>query len=129
MSIEHTHVAQWARGNENRSGRRAITVDAEKNFEVSVPGGTTDMQVNINIDVSMLKSLFLKTTNEDITLKTNDTVTPGNTLTLKADQGENWHDELNAACPLTVDVTTVYLTNAGTKAATVSLFACVDATP
>lgn len=130
MAITHIHAPAWSRGNESRSGRREITFDLEKNFEVTVPAGTTDMEVDIDIDVSNLKSLFMKATTEDVTLETNDGTTPAETLTLKADQGESWHDQLNTDNPLgSTDVTSVFLTNAGTTDSVVSFFAGVEATP
>lgn len=129
MSITHVHTTGWARGNDNRSGRREITVELEKNFEVTVPAGTTDMEVSINIDVSELVSLFIKATNEDVTLETNDGTTPADTLNLKADQGHRWHNQEITANPLGTDVTAVFLTNAGTTDSVVSFFAGVEATP
>jgi len=129
MSITHVHSPSWSQGNSSLSGRREVSGDSEINIEVSVPATTTDMQVDVVVDVSDVKSLFMKAATQDVLVQANDGTSPDFAITLKADQGEGWHDEMSTACPLTDDLTALYLTNSGASAAQVSIRILVDATP
>jgi hypothetical protein len=93
-----------------------LTGDHEYNYEIEDKSVGTDTQVDMVIDVSTIQSLCIEATTA-MTLETNATdATGGNTITLVANKAVVWNTQiqstLGTACPLTQDVTTLYVTNA-----------------
>jgi hypothetical protein len=130
MSVAHSFTQQWEQGNNSISKRISITADCEKNVSISVPDSSTDLQVELALDVSALKAILIAT-DQDITVETNDGTTPDDTFTIEANNPLVW----NVDCPLpnpfasTVDVTDLYITNASGSAAAIEIRTLVDATP
>ena len=106
------------------------TVDAEDNRDISVPDSSTDLQANIAIDVSLLKSFYLDS-DQDVTVETNNGTTPDDTFTLKANSPVIWDENDDQPNPFAsaVDVTAVYITNSSGTAATVRFRIGQDSTP
>jgi len=96
--------------------------------EVDVPGSTTDQEVTIQIDVDKVEFLMILS-DQDVTLETNNASTPDDTINLKANRPYLWWKNHYDSFLLTVDVTKVYLTNAGANAAVVSFVGVQDITP
>lgn len=130
MSVVHAFTHQWEQGNNSVSKRISITADAEKNVSISVPDSSTDLQVELALDVSALKSILIAT-DQDITVETNDGSSADDSFTILANNPLVW----NTSCPLpnpfasAVDVTDLYITNASGSAAAVEIRTLVDATP
>lgn len=106
------------------------TDGAPQEIEVDVPDSTTDMEVTVAIDYSKLKCLLLIAT-VAMTIETNNGTTPDDTITLG---GANelfrlWTEDDPDACPLTVDVTKIFVTNSSGNAGVLTLFAAQDVTP
>lgn len=81
-------------------------------------------------DVSQVKTIVLLAT-QDMTLKTNSSTVPADTLVLKANSPYVWStDSLNTLL-LTVDVTALYVTNNSTPATagTLTISGSYDPTP
>lgn len=125
-----THILTQAItiGGETVGGSVTYTVEGEQNVDVTVPAATTHKEVNIDLDVSELDTLVIYS-DKTVTLKTNSSGSPDDTLTVTAATPIAWGSASGHACPLTVDVTKIYLTNAGADAATVKIRAGYDATP
>lgn len=111
-----------------------VTVTAE-NFtrtEVSVADGQTAFRVNLAIDVSQLEALYI-VSDQAVTIETNDSTTPDDTLVLEANEPLEWYrgPTVDAADrnPLAVDVTDFYIANASGAAATVKIWVGQNATP
>jgi len=125
-----THKATWEGGQ----------IETQKDFAeddgvythvppLDVAGSTTDKEVVVAIDVSQIKELIIKAS-VDMTLETNDGTTPDNTIALKANFAYVWAKDYSYdTCKLTVDVTKLYLTNAGATAGTFELLCVYDSTP
>lgn len=93
-----------------------LTGDHEFNYEVEDKSIGTDTQIDCTLDVSTIQSLCIVAT-VDMTLETNATnAAGGDSIALLANKPVVWNtqieDTLGTACPLTLDVTTLYLTNA-----------------
>lgn len=125
---EHNIDLTWSRGNETVNQRVTASADSETNNDIAVAAATTDKLVNIAIDVSEVKSLFLLS-DKDVTLQTNNGNTPDNTITLKAGVPVIWYPDSGYSNPLTTDVTKIYITNAGASDATVKIRVLQDSTP
>jgi hypothetical protein len=125
---EHNIDLTWSRGNETVNRRVTASADSETNNDIAVGATTTDKLVNIAIDVSELKSLYLSS-DQDVLVQTNDGTSPDDVVTLKAGVPVIWYPDCGYASPLTEDVTKIYLTNAGATAATVNIRVLQDSTP
>lgn len=78
-----------------------------------VSAGSTNMAIAITFPHGTIQSLVVSS-DQDVTVKTNSTTTPGDTLTIKKTAGVIWGSDYANACPFTADVTELYVTNAGT---------------
>jgi hypothetical protein len=104
------------------------TGDGEANFDGTIATGVPNVEVDLAIDVSALKSFVMFST-QAITVKTNSTSAPDDTINLTAGHQLVWTTDHIEANPLGVDVTKFYLTNSSGSAATVKFRFLVDATP
>lgn len=93
---------------------------------VTVPASTTHQLYSLAMPTADLKSVFLYTDGA-LTVKTNSTSAPDQTLTFAADYPLAWASGMPNTNPITTAVTQVYLTNASTTAAVV-LAGIVNAT-
>jgi hypothetical protein len=109
----------------NDSGGKALSAKTEitdANFlggDWVVPASTTNQLVAIAFAFAKL-DMYVFLSNVDVTIKTNSTTSPGNTITLKAGQMKLWSSSNYGANEFTADVTTFYLTNANAQQATIS---------
>jgi len=128
MAIEYSIVEQVTGG--SKTGRKRQSVDASAHTQVveKIADGTSDEEVAIEIDVSAVKALYINST-QDMTLETNDTGSPDDTLNLLANVPCVWHENSYYALLLTVDVTALYLTNSSGSDATLNVWALYDSTP
>jgi hypothetical protein len=102
---------------------------AENNIDENIAQSQTNKLVAFAVDVSQLKSLWIKSS-AAMTIKTNSSSAPDNTLTLAADVPVKWQEGDAHACPLTVDVTALYITTGaiGADGADLEINALVDPT-
>jgi hypothetical protein len=98
--------------------------------EVAVGSGTNGgiTPVSCAIDVSQVKSFWIKSS-ADLTLKTNSSGSPTNTLALKAGIPYEWNTDSYDTFKLTGDVTSMFFVNAAVASCTVSCGFVYDATP
>jgi hypothetical protein len=104
------------------------TGDGEGNFDGTIASGVTNAEVDVTVDVSAIKSFVMFST-QAVTVKTNSTSAPDNTIALTAGHQLVWTTDHIEANPLTADVTKFYITNASGSAAAVKFRFLVDATP
>lgn len=106
------------------TSRISINRDSTKGGDI-VPIGTNTHILHPSIDVSEVQSILIKS-DQDITIKTNSSGSPDDTLAIKAGMPYIWitgksYDTLK----LTVDVASIYVTN--TAAANLSIEVLVGA--
>lgn len=119
MAFTHT-ITKTYRGSANADITASITVtnDTELNFDGTVASVTTDAEIDWAATRANLKSLCLYS-DVAITVKTNSSGSPVDTITMTAGQSIVWSlvaDGLTA-CPFSANVTKLYVTNAGAGAA------------
>lgn len=115
-------------GNESVSQQEMITADLETNLDVAIADGQTAKQINVAIDVSALKLLFISS-DKDVTIETNNSSTPDDTIEITANVPLLWTPDCGFACPLSADVATLYLANASGAEAALKIRTLQDATP
>lgn len=107
-----------------------VSSDQETNADISVPDASTDLQWDVTIDISDLKSFYLHS-DQDVTVETNNGATPDDTFALKANMPIAWNTDSALPNPFAsaTDVTVLYITNASGSAATLKLRMLQDVTP
>ena len=120
-TIKHT-ITKSVRTNAGTVGGTAyvITGTAESNVFLDDLAIGTNTAQDFTADVSTIVSLAMEwspnTGSSSLTIKTNSSGSPDDTITLQADKPLYWDTRILAtegtACPLTVDITTgLFLTN------------------
>jgi hypothetical protein len=133
---QHNIDLSWSRGaNSTDLVQQRVTKTAQSEIIIgdtesplTVPGSTTDMQVDVAIDVSQLKSLYIKS-DTALQIETNSGSAADDTIALVANEPLLWWDGCGWSCPLTADVTGMFLTKAGAGDANVQMRFLVDPTP
>lgn len=110
MAVNHSITVGWQRGSESRSHTVTKAVGGGQDIDEAISANQTDKLVALNLDVSQLKTLWIEA-DVAMTLETNDGSSPDDTLTLVANEPVAWWDGCGWACPLTADVTGLYVTN------------------
>ncbi len=129
MSVSHIHT-RTVTGPAGAPYSLSTTVSgsAEVNVNETIPGAATDLQLTCPIDVSSLKSLMIKC-DRAIQIETNSGSAPDDVIHVAANNMISW-DSLNGQdCPLTVDVTSIFVTLASGASATLVICTVQDATP
>ena len=108
----------------------AKTAGLEVSVEEAIPANSTNLQiVGVTCDQSQLKSVYLKS-DKALTLKTNSTGAPQDTISLVADSPIVWNDDMPAAaCPFAGDVTALYVTEGAGVDANLVVKLLQDPTP
>jgi hypothetical protein len=95
-------------------------------LQETIPPSSTNLAITLAIDVSEMKGLYMVGTGA-MTVKTNSTGSPANTIALVADQPLVWTSVSLLTSPLGTDVTILYITS--TPGGVFSLTVIQDATP
>lgn len=96
--------------------------------EVSIADSVTDQLVNFTLDVSELKSIYM-VSDQDLTVETNDSAAPQETISLLADKPLLWQHDSYFAIPFAGNITKLYLTNSSGSTAIFNLEVVHDSTP
>jgi len=129
MSASHTITETVNTGGRQLTKQNTFAADSAPNiYSASIPDSSTDLLVNIALDVDKVKSFYM-VADQDITIETNDGATPDNTINLKAGVPYIWHENSYHSFLLTVDVTAFYVTNSSGQTATLDVEATMDCTP
>lgn len=106
----------------------SVTTEGADERVVAVPDATVDLEVKITLDVSEIKLLRM-TSDRNMTVKTNSAGVPDNTIALLANSPLLWVPDMYCLNPLTIDVVTIFLSNASGFPATFKLNCLKDPTP
>ncbi len=96
------------------------TGDAENDLEEVVAGATVNKEYDMAITVANIKSMVLFSS-QAVTIKTNSTVAPGNTVSLLANKQVVWNTDSVMTKPFSVDTTKLFISNPGATAATLKI--------
>jgi hypothetical protein len=109
-------------------GTNSYSGDGRESRTIAVPDSTTDLLVNLEVDVSQIQVIVMMS-DQALTVETNSSSAPTDTISLLANKPWIWHPNSYDANLLTTDVTALYLTNSSGSAATFELELIHDATP
>jgi hypothetical protein len=126
--MTHTLTRGFARTGESITNTVSQTAASEVNVDESIANGATNVAVTWAVDQSELKLLYI-VSDKALTLKTNSSSAPDDTITLAANQPVEWCASDSATCPLSADVTLLYVTNSSGASAALTIRALQDPTP
>lgn len=124
----HNFTLAWSRSGESISKTVTVTADSEYNADIPLTASQADEQVAATLDVSEIKSIFISS-DVDVTLETNSSSAPDETLSITADEPFVWRTGSGVTNPLETDITALYLTNGDATAGTVKIRILYDGTP
>lgn len=129
-AISHVLTLNWTRSGEQIALNVTVSADGEVNRNVELTALQADEQVVLNIDVSALSLLYVSS-DVDVTIDTNSSSEPDDTLTVTADNPLVWYTGCGLPNPFAsgTDVTQVFITNGDNEAGTVKIRVLLDATP
>ncbi len=110
------------------SGENATGTGIFGFIEETVADAVTDGQININIDVSAVKS-FILISDQAVTVETNSGSAADDTIVLVANKPYVFVTGDYNSFLLGTDVTALFITNASGSLATISCYGNYDATP
>lgn len=128
MAVSITHSITV--GGKTFTGVKTATGTGEQTVSDSFLNGADQEEFAFSLDVSEVEAFFALS-NEDVTLETNSTGAPVDTILLKANVPFAWPNSREAtfALLITTDITVIYVTNASGNTATVQIGSIYDATP
>lgn len=126
MAYSHVYTVKFSAA----SAEKQNTYSASANCELSetVADSTTNLLMNIAIDVSAVTSFYM-CSDKALTVKTNSSGSPDNTIVLKANVPYIWNSDSYDTFKLTADVTKIYVTNASGASAALEIHCLQDSTP
>jgi hypothetical protein len=125
MSISHIVTLKYQNGTDILDHAVTSTSGTEKNVSEAIGASQTDYLVAWTCDYSQLQSLYIYSA-VAMTIETNNGSAPGQTITLAAGKPYVWYYGSGITCPITVDVTALYITN--TTAGTLEIRSLEDPT-
>lgn len=128
MAFTHTLTKQIQTPEGTVSQAVAVTGSSVVAIDEAVANSATNFQINVAIDVSALKSIYI-VSDQAVTMETNSGSSPNETLNLLAGVPYEWQAGGYFTNLLETDITAVFITNASGATANVSLRALLDATP
>ena len=106
------------------------TGSGSTNIREEIADSETDLLVAFVADITQMKGLFILS-DQALTIKTNSSGEPQETISLLAGVPLMWHDTLPNqadANPFSDDITALYVTNASGETANLTIAMLVDAT-
>lgn len=105
-----------------------ITDDGGMALDVTIPGSTADVEVEIQFDTSRLKYIYIEASGT-LTLETNSSSAADDTFTLTADHPFEWDSQSGIPNPFTADVTKFFLSRGSAGSVDVNIVMVKDPTP
>src|SRR5262245_51002797 len=106
-----------------------ISGDAVDDMVIVVPASTVDQQVVAAFTRTACKGYAISS-DQDVSLQTNNPTTPIDTIAIKANEPLVWHEKTGLIMHFTVDVTAFYFTTGAiTAPANIRIIIVRDATP
>jgi hypothetical protein len=128
VAITHSYTITWAKGSETFSKQFNVTGDQEKGGDYTIANGVTNQLITLTIDVSALKSILIVST-VAMTLKTNDSGAPQDTIALTAGVPIMEYVGDISGAMFAGDVTAFYVSNASGSEGTLTIKILEDGTP
>lgn len=103
----------------------ARTAEGSDSLKIIVDPGVTNKLVEVTFTYADIE-LFLLGSDNEVTVKTNSSSVPDDTLTIKAGSCVVYASNSSFSNPFTADVTAFYVTNAGSEPATIFMMCLND---
>lgn len=126
MSVSAGFTEKLVIGGASITVATTITAGKRIQFDDTVPIAADTLYAFV-LDVSQVKAVFILS-DQDITLETNSSGAPTNTLALKANVPYIWYTNKPSALVFTGDITALYITNASAAIANLQMEILVDPT-
>lgn len=107
--MQHTIVESYSTGGGALVGTLAVTGDTELNSDIVLAASSTNVEADIAFTLANVKSMALMCT-ADATVKTNDSGSPQETISLSAGIPLVLQSQTEAAATFAGDVTQIFLT-------------------
>jgi hypothetical protein len=120
MSFTQTFNFSWTDGATPLTASVVTTGSLEQNFSGSVAANTANNALSLDWTSAALQSVWMSS-NQAVTIKTNNTSAPQDTIVLAANQPLAWYTGSGATSPFSNNVTEVYATNGTNTNAAVNL--------
>lgn len=123
MAITHTLSKSWSNGGSSSSlrGQVQISDSVENNLDYTLATGSTDSPFALVQTASKIQMIALLS-NVNVTIKTNNATTPGNTFNLKAGVLETWSTSSGIfSNPVTTSITGLFITNSSGQQARINI--------
>ena len=130
MSIVHKVTQTWISGNNTLAVQATNTSNAEINISDTVAASGTHVEYTVAFTITNLECIYISSTT-DMTLKTNETGSPDDTILLKANRPFVWMKNSGITVPFVGDsgaITKFYFTN-GLVESTLEIRILKDTTP
>jgi hypothetical protein len=133
VAYTHTWGLTFKSGGQSVSTTtETVTSSGEANIDEAIPMNADDYKINLAIDISVLKSIFILAS-KDMDLYTNHDHddSPDHHIVLKADQALRWTVNSSNASPFALDASDVVDIRVvgGAVAGTLQIWTLQDATP
>jgi hypothetical protein len=108
--IQHTLTSNWSNGSTTLASSVILTGQEELNIGIVIATGVTNQQITpFSFTLAKLQDIYILS-DQDLTLKTNSTGSPQETLTIKANQPFAWYVGSGIPAPFAGNVTALYVT-------------------
>lgn len=116
MAIHKVTLSYQTQAGISESTTATYTDSTEINITETIPISTTNQPITIAFPHAAMVALNISA-NTPLTIKTNSTGSPGNTLSVGASLPLIWTADMNGTNPITVDVTELFVSNASATVA------------
>lgn len=124
--MTHTVNTAYSSSSGDISSAVALTGDAEIALDITLVENATNAEIDVSVARSQIKSILFQA-DKAVTLKTNDSQNPGDTINVQAGKPWIWQYGGYQSQPLAADITALYATC--TDAAELKIRILYDATP
>ena len=107
-----------------------VSAGLESNINESIPDAAADQQVDWAVDISQIKSFVLRANGGALSIKTNSTSVPQETIALADGKPVHWDENAHHTIGsiFAGDITKLYVSNSSGNAVTLEILCLVDPT-
>ncbi len=128
MAFTHRITRSIVTSGNSLTGATVVSTDGQQSVAVAVNDAVSDLEIEFDVLIADLKSVFILAT-QDMTLKTNSTGAPDETLNLLAGKPYEWQEGSYFANLLGTNIAKFYVSNASGADGQLDVEALYDATP
>lgn len=127
MAFTVTHQNNWSTGGRSIDNSKQYSSGSLVSVDESISDSETDKDVDIAFDLTQVKSLYMSS-DQDMLVEGNDGAGAAGSVNLKANVPYIWTTDSYDAIKFSVDITSLFCTNASGSAAQFKVEVLVDPT-